>query len=195
MGKTEVTQGQWKAVMGNNPSRFSQCGDDCPVEQVNWDEAQEFTNRLSQKTGKQYRLPSEAEWEYSARAGSTTKWSFGDNENQMGDHAWYLGNSKAWFGGNKTQRVAQKKPNAFGLFDMHGNVWEWVQDCWHANYIGAPTDGSAWTTICSENNRVSRGGSWGDKPAGLRSAYRDRGAPDVRDFGTGLRLAKTIVSP
>lgn len=191
MGKTEVTQGQWKALMGNNPSRFSQCGDDCPVEQVNWDEAQEFTDRLSQKTGKQYRLPSEAEWEYAARAGSITKWSFGDNESQLGDHAWYLGNSKAWFGGNKTQRVAQKKPNAFGLFDMHGNVWEWVQDCWHGNYAGAPMDGSAWTTGCSDGSRMLRGGSWGDYPSILRSANRFWGTQVVRIDGSGLRLART----
>jgi formylglycine-generating enzyme required for sulfatase activity len=191
MGKTEVTQGQWRAVMGSNPSRFNLCGDDCPVEQVNWDEAQEFTNRLSQKTGKQYRLPSEAEWEYAARAGSTTKRSFGDDESQLGDHAWYLGNSKAWFGENKTQRVAQKRPNAFGLFDMYGNVWEWVQDCWHYNYAGAPTDGSAWTTTCSYNARVLRGGSWGNYPSFLRSAIRTRVTPGIRSGYDGLRLART----
>jgi hypothetical protein len=94
LGKTEVTQGQWKALMGNNPSRFSQCGDDCPVEQVSWNEAQEFALRLSRKTGKKYRLPSEAEWEYAARAGSSGTWSFGDDETQVGDHAWHNGNSQ-----------------------------------------------------------------------------------------------------
>ena len=195
MGKTEVTQGQWKAVMGNNPSRFSQCGEDCPVEQVSWNEAQEFARRLSQKTGNQYRLPSEAEWEYAARAGSNTKWSFGDNESQLGDHAWYLGNSKAWFGENKTQRVAQKKPNAFGLFDMHGNVWEWVQDCWHDNYIGAPSAGSAWSTACSGNYRVFRGGSWIDGPSILRAAIRYRNTPVYRVDINGLRLARTLLTP
>ncbi len=143
LGKTEVTQSQWRAVMGSNPSYFSQCGDDCPVEQVSWNDAQDFALRLSQKTGKQYRLPSEAEWEYSARAGSNAKWSFGDSESQLGDYAWYRDNSKAWLGQAQTQRVAQKRPNAFGLFDMHGNVWEWTQDCWNGSYRGAPTDGTA----------------------------------------------------
>ena len=186
IGKTEVTQGQWKAVMGSNPSYFGSCGDDCPVERVTWNEAQVFAQRLSQKTGKQYRLPSEAEWEYAARAGSNTKWSFGDNESQLGDYAWFSANSQ-----NKTQRVAQKKPNAFGLFDMHGNVREWTQDCWHDNYAGAPTDGSAWTTSCNNNRRVLRGGFWGLYPADLRSANRDRISPDNRNFDYGLRLART----
>ena len=187
IGKTEVTQGQWKAVMGSNPSRFSQCGDDCPVDSVSWSDAQEFAQRLSQKTGKQYRLPSEAEWEYAARAGRHTKWSFGDNKSQLSDYAWFRDNSQS-----KTQRVAQKRPNAFGLFDMHGNVWEWVQDCWHGNYTGAPTDGSAWTTACLDSNyRVLRGGSWNYGPANLRSANRNRDTPDDRNINYGLRLART----
>ena len=175
--------------MGSNPSYFSSCGDDCPVEQVSWNDAQEFAKRLSQKTGKQYRLPSEAEWEYAARAGSTTRRSFGDSESQLGDYAWYRENSQ-----NKSQRVAQKKSNAFGLFDMHGNVWEWVQDCLHENYTGAPTDGSAWTTGCS-NSRVLRGGSWDSNPASLRSAVRVRSSPDIRYSDLGLRLARTLFTP
>ena len=187
IGKTEVTQGQWKAVMGSNPSLFSSCGDDCPVERVSWNDAQEFAQRLSQKTGKPYRLPSEAEWEYAARAGRNTKWSFGDNESQLGDYAWFRANSL-----DKTQRVAQQRPNAFGLYDMHGNVWEWVQDCLHDNYNGAPTDGSAWTTGCSSNDRVLRGGSWLYSPAYLRSAFRLRSTPDLRyGYDGGLRLART----
>ena len=187
IGKTEVTQGQWRAVMGSNPSRFSQCGDDCPVETVSCNEAQELAQRLSQKTGRQYRLPSEAEWEYAARAGRNTKWSFGDNKSQLSDYAWFRDNSQS-----KTQRVAQKRPNAFGLFDMHGNVWEWVQDCWHGNYTGAPTDGSAWTTACLDSNyRVLRGGSWNYGPANLRSANRNRDTPDDRNINYGLRLART----
>ena len=191
IGKTEVTQGQWRAVMGSNPSYFSQCGEDCPVENVRWDDAQDFAGRLSQKTGKTYRLPSEAEWEYAARAGTSTQWSFGDNESQLGDYAWYLGNSKRWFGKAQTQRVAQKRPNAFGLFDMHGNVWEWTQDCWHDNYTGAPSDGSAWTTGCSGSYRVLRGGSWGAIPAFLRSSNRGGDSPGYRGGGNGLRLART----
>ena len=166
MGKTEVTQGQWKVVMGNNPGFFSQCGDICPVEQINWDDAQEFARRLSQKTGKQYRLPTEAEWEYASRAGTDTTWSFGDDENQLGNHAWYTKNSN-----NKTHPAAEKRPNAFGLFDMYGNVWEWTQDCWNSNYSGAPTDGSAWITgDCSR--RVVRGGSWSNAPKDFRAAVR-----------------------
>jgi formylglycine-generating enzyme required for sulfatase activity len=186
IGKTEVTQAQWRAVMGSNPSRFSQCGDDCPVEQVGWIDAQEFARRLSQKTGKDYRLPSESEWEYAARAGSTTKWSFGDNGNQLGDYAWYGANSQY-----KTQRVAQKRSNAFGLYDMHGNVWEWVEDCWHGNYSGAPIDGSAWSTACSSTTRVLRGGSWIIYPTDLRSAVRHSSWPDSRSGDSGLRLART----
>ena len=195
IGKTEVTQGQWKALMGSNPSFFSTCGDDCPVEQVSWNDAQEFAQRLRQKTGKQYRLPSESEWEYAARAGSNAKWSFGGNESQLGDYAWYRDNSKPWFGAAKTQRVAQKKPNAFGIFDMHGNVWEWVQDCWHSNYAGAPTDGSAWTTGCSGNYRVVRGSSFYGDLSDLRSANRSGYTPDDRIYGIGLRLALSTNTP
>jgi formylglycine-generating enzyme required for sulfatase activity len=190
IGKTEVTQGQWQAVMGSNPSRFRQCGDDCPVEQVSWDDTQDFIRKLNQKTGLAYRLPSEAEWEYAARAGSTTDWSHGNEAPRLADFAWHSVNS-----GSKSQAVAQKRPNAFGLYDMHGNVWEWVEDCWHANYSGAPANGSAWITACSSTDRVLRGGSWGNILSYLRSANRGRNAPDDRYHNTGLRLAKTLVSP
>ncbi len=190
IGKTEVTQGQWKALMGNNPSYFGSCGDDCPVERVSWHDAQEFAKRLSQKTGKQYRLPSEAEWEYAARAGSNTKWSFGDNESQLGEYAWFDSNSRG-----KTHATAQKRPNAFGLYDMYGNVWEWAQDCWNANYSGAPTNGSAWESgNCSL--RVLRGGSWVNYPSVLRSAIRERDDPDSRSrVNGGFRLARTLFTP
>ena len=185
MGKTEITQGQWKAVMGNNPSKFSNCGDNCPVEFVSWDEAQEFTKRLSQKTGKTYRLPSEAEWEYAARSGSQSKFSFGDNENDLGRYAWFTGNSSS-----QTHPVGEKQPNAFGLFDMHGNVWEWTQDCWNENYVGAPNDSSAWTQgDCSR--RVLRGGSRFNSPQNLRSASRDWFATAGRSNSNGFRVART----
>ena len=186
MGKTEVTQGQWKAVMGSNPSRFSQCGNDCPVEQVAWNDAQEFISKINQKTGLVYRMPSEAEWEYAARAGSITEWSHGNEESRLADFAWFSANSRA-----KSQLVAQKRPNAFGLFDMHGNVWEWVEDCWHNNYGSAPIDGSAWATTCSSAARVLRGGSWFNDPAFLRSAFRLKIPPVNRSDGFGLRLART----
>ena len=191
IGRTEVTQGQWKAVMGIDPSRFSHFGDDSPVEQISWDDAKAFAHKLSQKTGKNYRLPSEAEWEYAARAGTTTKWSFGDSDDQLAEYGWHIRNSFAWHGQNRPQRAAQRKFNAFGLFDMHGNVWEWVEDCYHVNYREAPTDGSAWTTACSNSNRVLRGGSWIDFSVSLRSAYRNGVAPGVRYSYVGVRIART----
>lgn len=187
LGKFEVTQSQWKAVMGSTPSHFGNCGDDCPVERVSWNDIQEYIQRLNQRSGKTYRLASNAEWEYAATAGSTGKWSHGDTEAQLGEYAWYSANS-----GGRIQRVGQKKPNAFGLYDMHGNVWEWVQDCWHNNYSGAPRDGSAWTTGCSNNDRVLRGGAWSSGPALLRSPLGVRQAPENRSYISGFRLARTV---
>jgi formylglycine-generating enzyme required for sulfatase activity len=138
LGIYPVTQREWKAVMDDNPSYFK--GDDMPVEQVSWDDVQEFIKKLNEKEGTdRYRLPSEAEWEYACRVGTTSRYSFGDDESKLGDYAWYDDNS-----GDKTHPVGQKKPNSWGLYDMHGNVWEWVQDKWHDSYGGAPTDGSAW---------------------------------------------------
>jgi formylglycine-generating enzyme required for sulfatase activity len=186
IGKYEVTQEQWYAVMGSNPSQNK--GRTLPVQQVTWNEVQQFIAKLNLKTGQKYRLPSEAEWEYAARAGTTTEWSFGNNVLRLGNYAWYDGNS-----GSKSQAVGQKLPNAFGLFDMQGNLWEWTQDCWHDNYAGAPTDGSAWTTGCTDNSRVLRGGSWNQPPADLRSARRFWYTPDDRfyiDFG--FRLARDL---
>ena len=186
MGKTEVTQGQWRNVMGNNPSYFKQCGDNCPVEQVSWDDAQEFTKRLSQKTGKQYRLPSEAEWEYAARAGTSSKWGFGDNENQLSVYSWFFDNSS-----KNTHPVAEKRPNSFGLFDTHGNVWEWTQDYWNRNYSGAPSDGSAW--IYGEiTHRVVRSGSFSDSSRDLRAAVRGMNLTTVRVNNIGFRLARSL---
>ena len=186
LGKTEVTQEQWEAVMGNNPSRNK--GRTLPVEMVSWDDIRQFIAKLSQKTGQKYRLPSEAEWEYAARAGTTTEWNFGNDATKLGNYAWYGGNS-----GSKTQAVGQKLPNAFGLFDMHGNVWEWTQDCWHDNYAGAPTDGSAWMTGCRGDFRVLRGGwSWYSDSAEFRSANRGRYIPVDRFEGIGFRLARDL---
>ena len=183
MGRYEVTQKQWRAIMGNNPSHFK--GDDLPVEWVSWDDVQEFIKKLNEKKGTdKYRLPSEAEWEYACRAGTTTRYSFGDDKSKLGDYAWYIDNS-----GDKTHThpVGQKKPNSWGLYDMHGNVWEWVQDSWHDDYNGAPTDGSAW-----ENGdgtyRVIRGGGWCDFAGDCRSADRPRGPR--RSSNLGFRLLK-----
>ncbi len=184
MGKTEVTQGQWRALMGSNPSHFSSCGDSCPVERVNWNDAREFARKLSQKTGKTYRLPSEAEWEHACRAGGTHTYCGSDSVDSV---AWYDKNSVG-----KTRPVAVKHPNAWGLYDMSGNVWEWVEDCWNGSYNGAPSDGSAWTSgSCSE--LVLRGGSWDGNPQDVRATIRDRGAPGLRySDDVGFRLARTF---
>ena len=171
MGKYPVTQAEWQTIMGNNPSRFK--GERRPVEQVSWDACQEFLRRLNAtvethgRASLQFRLPSEAEWEYACRAGTQTAYSFGDAPKQLGKYAWYSGNSDG-----ETHPVGQKKPNAFGLCDMYGNVWEWCEDAWHENYDGAPTDGSAWE-IGNSDWHVLRGGSWYGDARHLRCAVRD----------------------
>ena len=181
LGTYPVTQAEWKEVMGNNPSQFK--GDDLPVEKVSWDDVQEFIEKLNEKEGTdKYRLPSEAEWEYACRAGTTTRYSFGDSESKLGDYAWYDDNS-----GSKTHPVGLKLPNRWGLYDMHGNVWEWTQDKWHRDYDGAPTDGSAGESGDGAN-RVLRGGSWGSSARGCRSASRYRVGPGYRRFILGFRL-------
>ncbi len=157
-----------------------------PVININWDDAQAYAKWLSDKAGKPYRLPSEAEWEYAARAGTISDYYWDDEEN-VEDYAWFDENSN-----DKTHPVGQKKPNAFGLYDMSGNVWEWVQDCWHESYEKAPDDGSPWLEKnggdCSL--RVLRGGSWLGEPSHLRSALRIGYDPDSRDYFHGFRLAQ-----
>jgi formylglycine-generating enzyme required for sulfatase activity len=181
---TEVTQGQWKAVMGNNPSYFKDCGGDCPVEQVSWEDVQEFIRRLNQREGDDiYRLPTEAEWEYACRAGSNDRFCFGDDEGRLSEYAWYDSNS-----GKKTHGVAQKKPNPWGLYDMHGNVWEWCHD-WFGDYpSGSVTDPSG---PSGGSVRVLRGGSWIYGPGYVRCADRFRGDPGVRCDDLGFRLLRT----
>ena len=182
IGKYEVTQKQWHEVMGTNPSKFK--GDDLPVEQVSWNDVQEFIKKLNQKEGTdKYRLPSEAEWEYVARAGTTTRYSFGDGEIRLGEYAWYGDNS-----GSKTHTVGQKKPNPWGLYDMHGNVWEWVQDWSHGDYDSAPTDGSAWERRGGGSFRVLRGGGWCYFTRDCRSASRHYNYPGYRYSDIGFRL-------
>jgi formylglycine-generating enzyme required for sulfatase activity len=181
LGKYVFTQEQYQAVKGTNPSKFQ--GAKRPVEQVNWNQTMEFCKKLSQKTGKNYRLPSESEWEYACRAGTKTKYYFGDDEKQLGDYAWYDGNSN-W----ETHPVGQKKPNQFGLYDMHGNVWEWCSDRWHENYYNTLTDGSSWETG-TDNNRVRRGGSWSFSAALCRSAFRLRYSPGFYLRNLGFRVA------
>ena len=182
IGLTEVTQGQWQAVMGDNPSQFSQCGADCPVESVNWADALRFIKRLNQKTGKHYRLPSEAEWEYACRAGGHGEYCGG---NEVGPLAWTSVNS-----GASINQVATRKPNAWGLYDMSGNVWEWVQDTYHPNYQGAPDDGSAWEAGGSQ--RVLRGGSWYFVQQYARATSRGYIDPTSKLRNIGFRLARTL---
>ncbi len=183
LSKHEVTQGQWRAVMGSNPSHFKDCGDDCPVEYVSWDDAQDFVLKLSQLAGNTYRLPSEAEWEYACRAGGDDSYCGG---NDLGTLAWVDGNS-----GSRTHRVGQKQANPFGLYDMTGNVWEWTQDCWNDSYRGAPADGSAWARgECGR--RVERGGSWSNIPYLARAANRSRDPTGDRNLNVGFRGARTL---
>ncbi len=183
LGKTEVTQGQWEALMGSNPSNFK--GADRPVEQVSWTEAMEFCRELTQREGSAgrlpdayaYTLPTEAQWEYACRAGTTGPFAGSGNLNAMG---WCWSNS-----GGQTHSVAQKQPNAWGLYDMHGNVWEWCRD-WYGDYPGGSVRDP--TGPASGSHRVYRGGSWGGLPLRCRSAYRSLD-PGIRGFGLGFRLA------
>lgn len=179
IGKFQINQAQWSAVMGkdNNPSNNK--GDDLPVENVSWDDAQEFCRRLSALTGNKYRLPTEAEWEYACRAGTT------------GDYAGTL-DEMSNQSSDKTYPVGQYKPNAFGLYDMHGNVWEWCEDVWHGSYKDAPTDGSAWLSGGDSSRRVLRGGSWLIIQVYCRSASRNWLDPGFRDFNIGFRVVREI---
>lgn len=186
IGKTEVTQAQWHAVMGSDPSYFTTCGDECPVEQVSWDDVQAFIQKLNTKTGKNYRLPSEAEWEYACRAGNQQEFCGSDNGNAV---SWTSFNSGSFFF-NTPHPVATKQANAFGLYDMSGNVWEWVQDTYHDSYTGAPMDGSAWDGDSSMH--VLRGGSWGYDQKFSRAASRSKFGPNYRYYSYGFRLAKTL---
>ena len=190
-GKYEITFDEWDACVANGGCR--QKPDDSfwgrgrrPVINVVWDDAKQYVAWIAKLTGKPYRLLTEAEWEYAARAGNPGRFSFGDDEAKLGEYAWYASNSR-----KQTQPVGNKKANGFGLHDMHGNVWEWVEDCYNNSYEGAPTDGSAWLTgDC--NSRVVRGGAWYDDPGLLRSADRVMDSTDVRDVGLGFRVGRTL---
>ncbi|MEM6520663.1 MAG: formylglycine-generating enzyme family protein [Cyanobacteria bacterium P01_D01_bin.71] len=195
MGKYPITQAQYQELKGENPSGFSENGADCPVERVTWDDAAAFCQKISKKTGREYRLPSEAEWEYACRAGTTTPFYFGptittDLVNYHGKYTY--GSAPEGQYRKQTTEVGNFSPNAFGLYDMHGNVYEWCLDRWHDGYSelfeNAPTDGSAWTTGGASSSRVLRGGSWGDLPRGCRSANRIRGTRDDRNFSIGFRV-------
>lgn len=184
LGKYPVTQKQWKTIMGSNPSIFK--GENLPVQGVSWYNAQAFIDKFNEKEHTyKYRLASEAEWEYACRAGTETRFSFGDDESKLNEYAWYDENS-----GGVTHPVGQKKPNLWGLYDMNGNVWEWVRDKYHDNYNSAPSDGSAWEE--GDNfKRVRRGGGWSGKNR-CRSASRYDDDPDVRYDVLGFRVLRTL---
>ncbi len=192
LGVTEVTQEQYERVMDSNPSHFK--GAQLPVENVSWNDAMEFCRKLSElraerSVGRVYRLPTEAEWEYACRAGSTTKWSFGDSESSLGDYAWFSSNA-----GRKTHPVGTKKPNAWGLYDMHGNVLEWCSDWWKRDYT--TTTVSDPTGPATGSYRVYRGGGWSYCAWSCRSAFRNArstGAPESRGDSLGFRLAFSSV--
>jgi formylglycine-generating enzyme required for sulfatase activity len=197
VGRFEVTFAEWDACVAaggckHRPDDRGWGRDKQPVINVSWDDVtMEYLPWLSRRTGKAYRLLTEAEWEYAARG--VTSASAPGRRYWWGDQA---SREHANYGKDQccAAPVGQLLPNPFGLHDMHGNVWEWVQDCWHGSYAGAPVDGSAWTSSCSEPTRVLRGGSWHDSPEQIRSAHRARIRPAVRIFGygTGFRVARTL---
>jgi formylglycine-generating enzyme required for sulfatase activity len=187
LGKYPVTQEQYQAVMGKNPSNFKDNPKN-PVEQVSWNDAQEFCKKLNQLiAGKDFRLPTEAEWEYACRAGTQTRYYFGDDAAKLGDYGWYDENS-----GSKTHPVGQKKPNDWGLYDMSGNVWEWCEDPYHDSYANKPenikNNGNTIWSSSDASLRVLRGGSWSYNSRDCRSAVRFRGNAGGRHDNVGFRL-------
>jgi len=193
MGKYEVTFAQydefckvkkWTCDLPKDSLGFGR--GDRPVINVSRKDAKAYAKWLSKKLKKKFRLPSEAEWEYAARAGTTSNWSWGDNEESATRYAWFQSNA-----GNQTHPVGQKSPNAYGLYDMHGNVIEYTQDCWHSNYNGAPSDGKAWKSGNCKFH-VYRGGSWYSSPLNMLSAYRFIAVGYVGDFFTGFRLVQEL---
>ena len=200
MGVYEVTLGQFKQyiaaagrddLLSNDFIKYNRNGDRAPVTYVSWHDAQGFIGWLNKKEGtRAYRLPSEAEWEYAARAGTTTRYSWG---NAIGRNRANCGGCGSRWGGKGLAPVGSFEANAFGLYDMHGNMSEWVADCLHYSYEGAPTDGSAWTTGCDADHLGLRGGSWGHfYPRGLRSAVRSGYRPSRRSFTVGFRLVQDL---
>ncbi|MCE1225570.1 MAG: SUMF1/EgtB/PvdO family nonheme iron enzyme [Geobacteraceae bacterium] len=183
IGKYEVTQGQWKKVMGGNPSEFVSCGDNCPVEQVSWNDVQQFISRLNSQSSTNYRLPTEAEWEYACRAGGTEEYCGSNDINAV---AWCSDNS-----GSQTHSVGQKQANGWGIHDMSGNVWEWVQDWYNKSYyVSSPQSNPQGPS--SGSYRVVRGGSWARSTDYVRASARNPGSPGGRIDFTGFRLVAPI---
>jgi formylglycine-generating enzyme required for sulfatase activity len=195
IGRFEVTQELFQHIMGNNPSKWK--GRRNSVEETSWKDAQDFCQKLTAELRKHnligkteiIRLPSEAEWEYACRAGTKTAWSFGDDAGALKEHAWYTGNAKG-----EDPPVGKKKPNPWGLYDMHGYVWEWCADAWSPTHEGSPADGSPRVNP-EVKDRVIRGGSWADKADMTRSAARSHAALDFHDDRIGFRCVKLTEEP
>lgn len=182
IGKYEVTRGQWQAVMGSNPSYFDSGGADCPVENVSWNDVQEFIENLNRLTGKKYRLPTEAEWEYAAcSGGKKEKYSGTNDQSRLMAYAWYCENSDV-----KTHKVGTRMPNGLGIYDMSGNVWEWIEDM-YGNYSSHGRNNPINT---NGTYRVIRGGGWDSVPSGVRTINRSRYTPGRRGGDVGFRLAR-----
>ena len=185
LGKYLVTQEQWEAVMGNNPSQFK--GPKNPVEQVSTEDCQKFLDKLNAlpAAGGKFQLPSEAQWEYACRAGTKTRYFFGDDDSKLGENAWFASNANS-----KSHPVGEKKPNAWGLYDMHGNAWEWCQDWFSDKYYAAsPTDDP--TGPATGTSRVLRGGSWDTSSRRTKSAVRDGISPGEGSYDVGFRVCRT----
>ena len=184
LGKTEVTQKQWEDVTGSNPAKF-QCAD-CPVERVSWNNAQEFIKKLNEKTGMNYRLPTEAEWEYAARSGGLKEqWAGTNDEEKIGEYTWY-----GYTANGRTHAVAGKTPNAIGLYDMMGNVWEWCSDRYDKEYYETSPSKDPQGPSYGKT-RVLRGGGWRSKGRVLRTTDRNNMPPSIKKFSDmGFRLAR-----
>ncbi|MBD3308380.1 SUMF1/EgtB/PvdO family nonheme iron enzyme, partial [candidate division KSB3 bacterium] len=200
LGRYEVTQAQWQAVMDDNPAYFDEdkvgeAWQRHPVERVSWNDAQDFLETLNAQVSVRpelvegrdsdwkFRLPTEAEWEYAARAGSESMYCFGDDVSRLKDYAWYRENSDG-----QTHPVGELQPNAWGLYDMHGNVWEWCADTWYDSYENAPEDGSMKGNLDDKKVKIRRGGAWGSPAWNCRSAYRDDYNPIHRPSNLGFRV-------
>ena len=167
IAKFAVTQEQWVAIMGSNPSLFRE-NIQAPVENISWNEAQDFCRKLAARSQHLYRLPSESEWEYACRAGTNTAYHFGNSPDQITDYAWFVDNAN-----QRSHPVGQKVPNPWGLYEMHGGVWEWCEDIWHDNFNGAPADGTAWIGEGNSSRRIRKGGSWSNQARLCRAASRE----------------------
>jgi formylglycine-generating enzyme required for sulfatase activity len=187
MAKFAITQEQWVAVMGNNPAMFRE-NLQAPVENVSWLEAQDFCRKLALRSQHIYRLPSESEWEYACRAGTNTAYHFGDSPAQLADYAWFAENSNL-----RSHPVGQKVPNPWGLYEMHGGIWEWCEDAWHDNFNGAPADGSAWVSDGYDRRRVRKGGSWSNEAQYCRSASREWHWQSDRYNDIGFRVVISAI--